>query len=268
MLELTQEEKETLVRSLLRNRELLLLLAEIECLPEGLFAKLIELGQHFMFAVARNPSAPPGVLKRLALAMECDRWLAQIIAANPTSDAETLHIIYDRWSQDSLVCAKLAANTNLPPYLMGKIYRNNTSSSVVLTALAGNPNLKVDLQTELLTNYDISVRMSLASNPSVAPDILRRLALNTTSWHVRCKVAENKNAPPDVLEKLFVMALKKRNHSDMGGIVERVAVNVLENPSVPREVLLYASMDEDEHIKHVALSVLEKRGGGENSLGY
>lgn len=260
MLKLTQEEKETVIRFVFSNLKLVCQLAETECLSPEFFDKLAEFGIEVAAAVARNPNAPPDLLEHLVARYE-DLAVAEAVAANPAAPPEVLRALYRRWSEHWRICANLAGNRSLPHDLAEELSEDSVS---ILCELGTNPGVAFEILEKLALSDFYEVRAAVASNPVVPPHILSKLAFDS-SWQVRQKAAANPSMPPEVLKKMFRSAMKKRGGRDWSR-AGMLITNILQNPSVPEEILLYASLGEDNYIKGCAMEVLgerKERGGEE-----
>lgn len=265
-MELTQEEKETVVRFVFGNLRLVCQFAETGSLTPEFFEKLAGLSIDVAVAVARNPNTPPELLKRLATEYK-DPALGEAVAGNPVAPPEALRAVYERWPESWQIQAKLAGNKSLPHDLAWKLMCQGSVRGVLLKELlcelGANPGVAPEILEKLVNSNNYEVRMAVASNPSTPPHVLAALAFDG-SWQVRHKVAANPNTPPEVLKKMFRSAMKKRGRRDWDN-AETLIVNMLRNPSVPEEILLQASLDQDNYIKRWAAWALRERReeGGE-----
>lgn len=206
--------------------------------PPDLFQHLAnEKDEGILERVARNPSAPMGVLKDLSRWASC----ARSVAENPNVSGELVDFLQARWG--SFILEGFAANPN--PQVMLLAFEKMSKSNKILRqsfdkesgtqslasileklALSGKSSLRRTLAKNpctpaatlqiLANDKDEATREGVASNPSAPALILEYLAADK-SGSVRGKVAKNTQTPRSILERLA---------SDEDGLVRcYVAVN-------------------------------------------
>jgi hypothetical protein len=122
-------------------------------------------------------------------------------------------------------------------------------------ALAGNPNTPPELLAALATRkryfwrrgYIPNIGETAAENQSTPPETLAKLLLRGEPL-VKYAAAANPSTPPYALSKFILSKLKDDDHimeaivksRDKSDLTLGIAINIIKNPSTPKEVLEYA----------------------------
>lgn len=173
----------------------------------------------FFTAIARNPSAPPWVLEKLA-----DSDLESDVARNPSTPPAVLErIALER--VNSFYGGSAVENPNFSQESFKKLNRDVLEDIIERTST-------VNLLVRLADYADEKIRLAVAGRAITPPAILQRLA-DDKDKYVRKAVAHNRSTPPAVLKRLA---------TDLPPIRAEVAGNVNTPPGI------LAVLAEDDHL--------------------
>jgi hypothetical protein len=220
--------------------------------------------------VASNPNTPLQIIERLS--NDADEKVRANIAGNTTTPTKILEMLSS--DDEEKVRVKLASNPNTPPDLLLKLYNENHSD--INLSLAGNPNTPdavlikflqgegggilsgCDLLASVIANPKIDkdvlkknvnhgslcIRMGVALNPNVSPEILNILSKDKEKL-VREAVVKNTNTPSDILDYIIT--------HEKDGWLPTPRDYAFSNPNIPIDLLSeYSQKDDYEIRKNIA----------------
>ncbi|MDY6804464.1 MAG: hypothetical protein SXA11_11750 [Cyanobacteriota bacterium] len=186
--------------------------------------------------VARHPNTPPRILRRLANDIHC----AIAVSQNPNTPAEVLEPLLGRIKPDNRsyqnICNNLASRPDAPPSLLD-LLASNAHASVRRTVAGRTMTPITALERFVNQESDENVLKRLASNPSLTPELLARLAENPIP-DIRSHLIYNTNLTPELWQQLAADGEKS---------VRGALANFARSPVASLETL---ACDEDTEIRH------------------
>lgn len=134
--------------------------------------------------------------------------LQQEVLSNPHTPASILEWILDLDSKSWTNLSTLARNTACPAHLFERLYRfSGACCDIVRMSLALNPSLPLDIMRKLgdqKTEPDNNIRANVSRNVACAEDVLWILGCAATESceEIRSQVALNPRAPRELLEHM------------------------------------------------------------------
>lgn len=180
-------------------------LASNPSLPEDVVTSLFERlakspDEHVRMSVAKNPLAPPNVLRLLAEEQGGHRQVVWYVGANPSTPVDVLETLTNDTS--SYIRQHVAQNSSLPTYLIEKLA--DDPEVMVRAYVATNPSTPALIGDALLRNLATdswwAARKTIAIYPRTPTNILNKLA-HDAEYSVRQAVAENPVTPWDSLRR-------------------------------------------------------------------
>jgi len=147
--------------------------------------------------------------------------------------------------KDKSVRAGVARNPSSPPAVLAALARDKAQA--VRNAASHNKATPAAALEALTLRKASPEQWGALSNPSMAPEVLERMAASNTDSGTLCRIASNTSTPPAVLARLA-----KSAPDDVGHYVAR-------NPAAPSETLAALSHHKWSHIRVQARTVADTR---------
>lgn len=140
---------------------------------------------------AKHPSITETLARRSMWAG--DRNLNLGLAANPSLAPSFLEELWGRQATTQSVKVELLGNRNCPATILSQAARGEDPDQA--KAAAQNPNLPFEDQKALMANPEDEVRIALASNPSLNPEVAAQL-FNDRSFRVQAALRQREQGSP------------------------------------------------------------------------
>lgn len=187
-------------------------------------------------AALKNPLTTGAGLDRASMYRDNYERTQEALLRHQNVEAEQLHRLAD--SEYGGIRAAVAAHERTDTHTLRALARDEDAS--VRSRVAGNEHTPTAVLDELATDRDSDVRQSVASNPRTSVEMLYRLS--HSDGFTKAQVAKNTSATPEILTRLAA-------DTSTGN---QTAAMVAANPAAPREIVNRSAREGDSWVREHA----------------